>query len=191
MHKRKIVSDYLQQRIRDLHIVLEQHYGEIEQTFSLTDTENYQLKKVLKMYLIIDIFEFIQGCKKLNNSIHNATRAIRIKYKNNGLDELLKLQMYKRIKETLDDLETKIAPMRNKIAAHRYTDDRGCYITIEEITKLISRASISNLKDYFKSAYECFSKLYDWYSNPINKDHLILVKEVTNNFKTQNDQLNI
>lgn len=178
LNERKVISDDLRQKIKDLIILLEQHRGEINQSFDLAENEDYHLKRILRMHLIIEIFEFVRACKQLNNAMNRAVHIINRFYTEKNHDEVLE-PIGRHIKRCLAGNENKITDLRNKIAAHRYTDDSGRYITVGEIIRLLHGSSIFNLNTYFRAAERCFLEINGLY--PALKRYLILLRDSEGN----------
>lgn len=176
--ERKIVSDDPLKRAQDLLILLTSHREEMSDIFRLLDIDNYRLNLSLRKYLIIELFEFIKECKSLNSFINDKiVYQINKKYTQLGRDKPLN-PISRSIKKLLGELENKTTPMRNKIAAHRYTDRSGNYISLRELQKLYSGLNISKLEDYFKRTDKCFLKLKEWMADIKNTNHIILLKGI-------------
>jgi hypothetical protein len=65
---------------------------------------------------------------------------------------------------------------RNRIAAHRYTDRSGSFLSVSEVSQLWNKLSWDNLLDAQQALTEVHQAIVTWYQNPINKKNLILAK---------------
>ncbi len=176
LDKTKVVSDEEDRKILGWVHHLEIHRREIEDWFCILDTVDSLKRHLVKRSLAIEIDEFVLGCRRLYNEINRAVEDINEMYQSKGKDAVLH-HVDRSIKKNLNDtIFDSIEKARNQIAAHRYTDDKGDFITIGQAIHHYNQLSDANLNAAWNIAKSAFEELKTWTEEKINRNHLVLLK---------------
>ena len=162
---------------------IEIHKNEIQRWFKMLEQAEPQDRPLLLRTLAIEIIEFKRACETLFDWIEEVVNHINAEYRDSGRNDVLTPPGGELRNELNNPIFDNIRNARNQIAAHRYTDRGGDYITIG--TAISHYNSISELK--LKEAFEITNKYLDeierWISNSINHNHLMLYCDMLNNSK--------
>ncbi|MBC8401670.1 MAG: hypothetical protein H8E14_09295 [Candidatus Marinimicrobia bacterium] len=171
--KRRMVEGDIVKQIKDYHIHLSTFRQEIDFWFSLLEKTDQFEKRYFRKPICIELFEYAQFLKKIKNLINKASSKINQVYEKKDRQPQVKI-LDKGLNKTLNDISEHLRKPRSTFAAHRYTDKKGEFLTMNDVISQINKLSDDNLNEKKHKLYECHNSISSW----INKyeTHLILLK---------------
>lgn len=171
--KRHMVEGGIVKQIKDYHTHLSTFRQEIDFWFNLLENTNQIEKRYFRKPICIELFEYANFLKKTRNLINRASNRISQIYENTGRQSQVKI-LDKSLNKTLDDISEYLRIPRNTFAAHRYTNKKGDFLTIDDVILQINKLSNDNLNEKKHKLYECHNLISSWIQK--YEDWLILLK---------------
>jgi len=151
------------------------HRDEIQPWLKRLEQVESQDRPLLSRALAIEITEFKRACETLFDWIEEAVNQINAMYRDSGRNDVLTPPGDELRNELNNPIFNNIRNARNQIAAHRYTDRNGDYITIGAALSHYNSISKPKLTEAFKITNQCLDEIEQWISE--NRDYLRLYKD--------------
>lgn len=178
---RPIVGEPLSERVIDLLFWSREFIQEIEWWFSLRDRlqgpTQYPQSLVLRKPICIELYEFANYLCVIHTVINNIVKSVNAMYADAGREIRLPF-VSGEVKRTAQGWKNRLSQPRNIIAAHRYTNKQGRFVTLNDIMAALKSLSWKELEKAREELLHAYEELEAWSSNPTNRDHLVLANDL-------------
>ncbi len=168
-----IISGSLSKRVRNLTLWCEEFRKEIEWWFNLRDKAPYPQNIALRKPICIELYEFANYLCWLYATVNKIVALVNKMYVEAGRNGRLSF-VNRGVVDIARSWKNHLRTPRNVIAAHRYTDKGGRFLTLSNVIRSLNLLGWDKLEEAWRDLSKVHNELETWLSNPINKNHLVL-----------------